>query len=169
MLRILRSKCGTGSPGAGFYPILALMRGSDRRGERQIVHHLLRVGPLVVSLVMATSLALVYLATAICAHLGNLPGLQLSYVVLVFVGGFLTGLVGTGLFNLIAPKIGGLPLLLSEEAADRRDPRPEEQSAADLLATPVGTSERKACPACGAKVRADRSFCPECDHSFEQA
>jgi len=67
--------------------------------------NLLRVGPLVVSLVMATSLALVYLAMAICAHLGNLHGLELSYVVPAFVGGFLTGLVGTGLFNLIAPKI----------------------------------------------------------------
>ena len=45
----------------------------------------------------------------------------------------------------------------------------EDVRLADLadLARPPATDTRKACPSCGADVGADRSFCPECDHSFE--
>lgn len=37
---------------------------------------------------------------------------------------------------------------------------------ADLARPPV-TDARKSCPSCGADLGAERSFCPECDHSFE--
>ena len=37
----------------------------------------------------------------------------------------------------------------------------------ELLQPSKGTSREKECPTCGRKVRADRSFCPNCDHSFD--
>jgi hypothetical protein len=142
------------------------MNGSDRRGERQVVHHLMRIGPLVPSTVCGIFTAVVYLAAATCTRLAGVPGLDWSYAALALVVGGAQGLVGVMLFNAVAPRFGGVPLTLSEQpdpiAAALEGPR-----LPDPLAVPEGSRERKICPVCDAEVRLDRSFCPECDHTFD--
>jgi hypothetical protein len=68
------------------------------------------------------------------------------------LGGFLGGIVLATLYNVLARYLGGVrihlaPLTPSEAAG-------------------IALSVSKACPACQADVRADLSFCPECDHKF---
>ena len=64
--------------------------------------------------------------------------------------GFFGGVLAAIVFDLVAPWFGGVRVRFVEEPAP--DP---------------GT--RKPCPKCGAQVRSDRSFCPECDFSFPDA
>ena len=67
--------------------------------------------------------------------------------VAVFLAVTVGGVIGAIVFDLLAPRLGGVPVHLVAAAED------------------VGHLAQ--CPSCGAEVLAGVSFCPECDHDFD--
>ena len=86
------------------------------------------------------------------------------------VGGFVAGVLLATLFNILARHLGGIRVRLEPVEEDETvvaDFTTEEGEPSDPLRPSKGTSKIKACPECGFEIRSDRSFCPECDHSFD--
>jgi hypothetical protein len=71
------------------------------------------------------------------------------------LGGFLAGIVLASLYNVLSRALGGLRVHLT--------PLAPREAAGQVAAS------TKTCPACQATVRADLSFCPECDHTFPRS
>lgn len=87
----------------------------------------------------------------------------------VTMGGFTGGSLLALVFNAWSHWSNGFRIELEQIPSAIVD-EPEsnvEPDYVDLLKPNEGTSESKACPACDARVRADRTFCPECGHDFE--
>ncbi len=91
-----------------------------------------------------------------------------TYGIAVWFGAFLGGLILAIVYNVVAGLHGGVRvgLVLQSEVADTSAVRPDSQPF-DPMAPSPPTTQRKTCPSCDARIRADRSFCPECDHSFD--
>ena len=136
-------------------------------------------GVLVVCLSIVGFLALVGYALIDAVKRGSVGNLfaTIGYgaVVFVFVG-YLAGSMWAWLFNWYGRMSGGLSVRLraagTETATGDTAGEPSEAEGTtgapqDLLAAATPTSEKKHCPVCKHRVSVNRSFCPECDHSFE--
>lgn len=133
-------------------------------------YRLTYVSPLDMAVVFAVLAVLGYVLNALLVSDADV-GVEelLAWAVVALFSGLFGGLFFTILFNMVARRVGGIEIHLAAV------PKPEhgdvsadaDSAAVDLLAARVPTGARKECPSCGATIRAELSFCPECDHSFD--
>lgn len=122
------------------------------KAERTLRYRIDFIDPFRFGFLLGLVCLLLYLLGALAAHGGCTPwqpdpdhlGYHLGVgSIAALVAGTLVGVFAAILFDVIAPRLGGLPIQLRECLED--------------------TAHLARCPACGAEVLEGASFCPTCD------
>lgn len=119
-------------------------------------YRLVFIEPFRFGLYTGISVLFVYLLWIAASHAGYTPwtpfAKDLGYHLLVgapaaLFAGILLGVLSATFFDIVAPRVGGIPFHLVESVED--------------------TGHLAHCPDCGADVLRGASFCPACDHDFD--
>ncbi len=99
--------------------------------------------------------------------INDLPVAMLFGAAAFAIAGYVSGYLSATAFNVYGRRSGGLLVRLRVEVEEPAAAVEWAERPVDLLAPSPPTAETKRCPVCSHRVGAQRSFCPECDHSFE--